>query len=250
MVGDGERMVAQPQVLDAGLDVRLAKQRLDVRREQVGHLEPRARAADGLLREVGRRVEDAREGAEGHHCVGRRAARGDVEEGHDEPLPPSWPAIVTTASERGSVRSAAWGSVAAPTAFLIAANGLRSGAGSRSPSILPPGEEDRLEVGEAEQRRPRILPVVHRRPKRQQRHLVAVVWSLRRARARRSYPPPVALQKGSGSWYAPRGGLSTQWSAGSTVAGALAASAAPRRWAPVRGRIAPASAAGTRWRAR
>ena len=38
-----------------------------------------------------------------------------------------WPAIVTTASERGSVNSAAWGSVAAPTtAFLIAANGLRS----------------------------------------------------------------------------------------------------------------------------
>ena len=39
-----------------------------------------------------------------------------------------------------------------------------------------------LEVGEAEQRRPRILPMVHRRPKRQQRHLVAVVWVLAAAR--------------------------------------------------------------------
>ena len=38
VVCDGERVVAQPQVLDAGLDVRLAKQRLDVRREQMGDL--------------------------------------------------------------------------------------------------------------------------------------------------------------------------------------------------------------------
>ena len=33
VVGDGERVVAQPEVLDARLDVRLAQQRFDVRRQ-------------------------------------------------------------------------------------------------------------------------------------------------------------------------------------------------------------------------
>ena len=149
--------------------------------------------------------------------------------------------------------------------------------------ILPPGEEDRLEVGEAEQVRWRCggggggggdggggsgspspaggrggaAPTAYPLDGTSATQTAAApprrggLGSHRRARARRSCPYRWRSRRA-----AARG---TRRAAASTRSGArarpspapTAASAAPRAgWAPVRGRIAPASAAGTRWRAR